>query len=116
LKARAEAAGIVWQAFLILDGDGQHDPAEVPRFLEAWEKSGADMVAGVRDYRAMPHPSLDAFFQLLARDLSSAAFDGERGEDGQISHAEPIHGPGLLNRPSQGWARCFTLRPLRPIR
>ena len=46
------AAG--WAAFLTLDADGQHDPAEVPEFLEVWERTGADLVVGMRDYRDMP--------------------------------------------------------------
>jgi glycosyltransferase involved in cell wall biosynthesis len=43
-----------WAAFLTLDGDGQHDPAEIPRLLEEWERSGADLVVGMRDYAGMP--------------------------------------------------------------
>ena len=43
-----------WAAILTLDGDGQHDPAEVPAFLEAWANTGADLVVGARDYRGMP--------------------------------------------------------------
>jgi len=43
-----------WAAILTLDGDGQHDPAEVPRLLEAWRKTRADLVVGFRDYRQMP--------------------------------------------------------------
>jgi glycosyltransferase involved in cell wall biosynthesis len=43
-----------WAAILTLDGDGQHDPAEVPAFLEAWESTGADLIVGARDYRSMP--------------------------------------------------------------
>jgi glycosyltransferase involved in cell wall biosynthesis len=43
-----------WTAFLTLDGDGQHDPGEIPRLLEAWERTGADLVVGMRDYGRMP--------------------------------------------------------------
>jgi glycosyltransferase involved in cell wall biosynthesis len=39
---------------LTLDGDGQHDPSEIPAFLEAWRTAGADLVMGARDYRDMP--------------------------------------------------------------
>jgi glycosyltransferase involved in cell wall biosynthesis len=55
LKAgfRAALAG-GWEAIFTLDGDGQHDPAEVPAFLEAWAETGADLVVGARDYRGMP--------------------------------------------------------------
>lgn len=31
-----------------MDGDGQHDPAEIPKFVETLERSGADIVAGSR--------------------------------------------------------------------
>ena len=31
-----------------LDGDGQHDPAELPRLLEVLERDGADVVVGSR--------------------------------------------------------------------
>ena len=41
---------------LILDGDGQHLPEEIPRFLKAANDSGAQMVVGDRtaDVRDMP--------------------------------------------------------------
>jgi glycosyltransferase involved in cell wall biosynthesis len=35
-------------AVLLLDGDGQHDPADVPAFLAAWDGGGADLVIGSR--------------------------------------------------------------------
>jgi glycosyltransferase involved in cell wall biosynthesis len=43
-------------AVLSLDADGQHDPAEGPRFLERWAASGAELVVGDRGLRraAMP--------------------------------------------------------------
>jgi glycosyltransferase involved in cell wall biosynthesis len=47
-------------AILTLDADGQHDPAEIPRFLAAWTAPPADqeprpdLVIGQRSFRAMP--------------------------------------------------------------
>lgn len=41
-------------AVVTLDGDGQHDPVEIPRFLDAWREAGADLIVGARDFRAMP--------------------------------------------------------------
>ncbi|HVS04432.1 MAG TPA: glycosyltransferase family 2 protein [Thermoanaerobaculia bacterium] len=35
-------------AVVLLDGDGQHDPADVPRLVQAWRDSGADLVVGSR--------------------------------------------------------------------
>jgi glycosyltransferase involved in cell wall biosynthesis len=37
-----------YEAAITMDGDGQHDPAEIPAFVEALEKTGADIVVGTR--------------------------------------------------------------------
>jgi len=43
------------EAILTLDADGQHDPAEIPRFLSAWAASPTpELVIGSRNFRAMP--------------------------------------------------------------
>jgi glycosyltransferase involved in cell wall biosynthesis len=41
---------------VLLDADGQHDPAEIPRFVEAARQTGAAIVVGTRmaDTRDMP--------------------------------------------------------------
>ena len=54
-RALAEGA----EAVLTLDADGQHDPAEIPRFLVAWaapasDEPRPDLVIGRRNFRAMP--------------------------------------------------------------
>jgi glycosyltransferase involved in cell wall biosynthesis len=41
-------------AVVTLDADGQHDPAEIPRFLAAFEASAPELVIGQRNFRAMP--------------------------------------------------------------
>jgi glycosyltransferase involved in cell wall biosynthesis len=41
-------------AVITLDGDGQHDPAEMPAFLAAYAARRADLIIGARDYRLMP--------------------------------------------------------------
>ena len=41
-------------AGLTLDADGQHDPAEIPRFLDAFASGHAELIIGRRDPRAMP--------------------------------------------------------------
>ncbi len=35
-------------AVICLDGDGQHDPQEIPNFINAWQKSSAGIVNGDR--------------------------------------------------------------------
>jgi glycosyltransferase involved in cell wall biosynthesis len=41
-------------AVVTLDGDGQHDPGEIPRFLEAYGRSQPELIVGRRDFRRMP--------------------------------------------------------------
>ena len=48
----AIAAGL--DAVVTLDADGQHDPDEIPRFLEAFSARRPELVIGERDPRAMP--------------------------------------------------------------
>ena len=57
-----------WDAVVTLDADGQHDPAEIPRFLDAWRASHADLVIGRRDFRRMP-PA-----RRLANEIGGRAF------------------------------------------
>jgi glycosyltransferase involved in cell wall biosynthesis len=49
-RALGDGAGAV----VTLDADGQHDPAEIPAFLAARERTGARLVIGVREFRDMP--------------------------------------------------------------
>lgn len=59
-KGAALKAGFRWalekgySAALTLDADGQHDPAEIPKFLTAYGEQGADLVIGQRDFSHMP--------------------------------------------------------------
>ena len=41
-------------AVVTLDADGQHDPAEIPAFLEAFARSRPELVIGRRDFDEMP--------------------------------------------------------------
>ncbi|HEX4898250.1 MAG TPA: glycosyltransferase family 2 protein [Candidatus Limnocylindrales bacterium] len=50
--ARAIADGVL--AVVTLDGDGQHDPAELPRFVEAEGEQPVELIVGARDFRRMP--------------------------------------------------------------
>jgi glycosyltransferase involved in cell wall biosynthesis len=43
-----------YEAVLTLDADGQHDPAEVPKFLQAYQAHQADLIIGARDFSQMP--------------------------------------------------------------
>jgi glycosyltransferase involved in cell wall biosynthesis len=43
-----------YDAGLTLDADGQHDPAEIPDFVQAFQQRRADLIIGARDFRLMP--------------------------------------------------------------
>ncbi len=42
------------QAVLILDADGQHDPNEIPLFLESYQQHKSNLIIGMRDFTQMP--------------------------------------------------------------
>jgi len=49
---RALAEG--YETVLTLDADGQHDPAEIPTFLQAYATRRADLIIGKRDLNQIP--------------------------------------------------------------
>lgn len=69
------------EAVLTLDADGQHDPAEIPRFLVAWAAPPADqeprpdLVIGRRNFRSMPP------IRRLSNEIGRKAFSWAVGRD-----------------------------------
>lgn len=57
LKGRQGMLGDVFDYVLTVDGDGQHDPADIPRFVSLARRERADLVIGVRNVRVMPPKS-----------------------------------------------------------
>jgi len=59
-KGAALQTGFRWalqqgyRLVITLDGDGQHDPLEIPRFLSCYAATGADLIIGARDFAKMP--------------------------------------------------------------
>ncbi|MEX2281146.1 MAG: glycosyltransferase family 2 protein [Gemmatimonadota bacterium] len=41
-------------AVITLDADGQHDPDEIPKFLEKYQATKADLIIGARNFSQMP--------------------------------------------------------------
>ena len=65
----AQAIATGHDAVLTLDGDGQHDPAEIPAFLAAWaSEPRPDLVIGRRNFRSMPP------LRRLSNELGGRAF------------------------------------------
>jgi glycosyltransferase involved in cell wall biosynthesis len=89
------------EAALTLDADGQHDPAEIPAFLAAWEaEPRPDLVIGRRNFRAMPPirrlsnvvggwafswavgrpiPDNQSGYRLVSRRIMEATLDSDEG-------------------------------------
>jgi len=61
-KGVALVTGFKWatehgyDAVLTLDADGQHDPTEIPKFLDAYQADAGDLIIGRRSFRRMPFP------------------------------------------------------------
>jgi len=59
-KGAALRNGFAWAmergygAVLTLDADGQHDPAEIPTFLDAFALDAGDLIIGYRDFSQIP--------------------------------------------------------------
>ena len=70
-------------AAIQLDADGQHDPDEIPLFLEKFKQTRADLIIGERDFSQMP------FSRKLGNSLGRAAFSmaiGRRVQDNQSGY------------------------------
>jgi len=114
-KGAALRAGFVralahgFDAVVTLDGDGQHDPAELPRFVDAAASGGAELIIGRRDFARMPLvrrlanglgtlllsaavgrwiPDNQSGYRLVGRPLMSAMLDSR--EDGFAFEVEMI--------------------------
>ena len=63
------------EAILTLDADGQHDPAEIPSFVAAWDaEPRPELVIGRRDFRTMP------FARRVSKVLGGRAFSWAVGQ------------------------------------
>jgi glycosyltransferase involved in cell wall biosynthesis len=45
-----------YEAVITLDADGQHDPAEILKFVAAYEAGAGDLIIGRRDFSQTPFP------------------------------------------------------------
>ena len=79
-KGAALKAGFKWAlehgyaAVVTLDADGQHDPAEIPRFLEVFTARKPDLIIGARDFSRMP------FIRRMANSFGTWAFSWAMGQ------------------------------------
>ena len=109
-------------AVVTLDADGQHDPAEIPRFVSAFDASRPELIVGCRDFAGMP--PLRRLSNTLGTWVFSAAV-GRRVADNQSGYR--LIGrrlmSALLDSDESGFefevemiARCIALRlPLAEV-
>jgi glycosyltransferase involved in cell wall biosynthesis len=72
-----------YSAVITLDGDGQHDPVEIPAFLDAWQEQPVGLIIGRRDFSRMP------VIRRLANTLGGSLFSlavGHRIADNQSGY------------------------------
>lgn len=88
-KGAALRAGFRWaldrgyDAVIALDADGQHDPAEIPLFLEVFRARQPDLIIGERRFTQMPFPR--NLTNTIGRWLFSWAL-GQRVHDNQSGY------------------------------
>ena len=63
-------------AVITLDADGQHDPSEIPLFLEAFRATRAPLIIGERPFSGMPA------VRRVSNTVGRAAFSWAMGRDG----------------------------------
>jgi glycosyltransferase involved in cell wall biosynthesis len=71
-----------YEAVLTLDADGQHDPADIPKFLAAYQAGAGDLIIGQRDFSQMPFPRVftNPFGSwLLSLALGTRIYDNQSG-------------------------------------
>jgi glycosyltransferase involved in cell wall biosynthesis len=71
-----------FQAAITLDADGQHDPSEIPNFVQAYHDDLGDLIIGRRNFRQMPF--IRAFSNsfgswLLTKVLGAPILDNQSG-------------------------------------
>jgi glycosyltransferase involved in cell wall biosynthesis len=79
----SEALALGVRAVITLDADGQHDPTEIPLFLERYQQTDADLIIGERDFSRMP------FVRRVSNTVGRQAFSwaiGQRVRDNQSGY------------------------------
>ena len=70
-------------AVITLDADGQHDPTEIPLFVDKFRATGADLIIGERDFSKMP------FIRRMSNTVGRSSFSwavGRKVRDNQSGY------------------------------
>lgn len=80
-RAFVELFGRGFDAVVTLDADGQHVAEEIPKLLETWRATGADLVLGTRDHLFAGMSPLRRFSNTFSSRLISAVAGGRMMSD-----------------------------------
>jgi glycosyltransferase involved in cell wall biosynthesis len=80
-------------AVFTLDGDGQHDPARIPEFLEVASRTGCDLVVGKRPFRLGEMPP-DRIFSNRTSSMITSLAAGRMIADSQCGYR--LYGRAVL--------------------
>jgi glycosyltransferase involved in cell wall biosynthesis len=80
-RAFVELFGRGCDAVITLDADGQHIAEEIPKLLETWRTTGAELVLGTRDHLYAGMSPLRRFSNTFSSRLISAVAGGRMMED-----------------------------------
>lgn len=64
-----------YQVVITLDADGQHDPSEIPNFIDRYFQNQADLIIGARDFSQIP------FVRRIANSLGRITFSWAIGQN-----------------------------------
>ena len=74
-----------YHAIITLDGDLQHDPFEIPRFIDCYSQTNADLILGDRT-DDLSHMPLDRQFSNKMTSLIISILTGQRVRDSQTGY------------------------------
>lgn len=72
-----------YDGLITLDGDRQHNPDEIPTFLDCYTQTQADLIIGARDFRKMP--TIRRISNTIGRAMFSWAL-GQKDRDNQSGY------------------------------
>lgn len=72
-----------YEAVITLDADRQHNPQEIPDFIDCYQRTKADLIIGERDFRKMP--TVRRFSNTIGRAMFSWAL-GQKDRDNQSGY------------------------------
>ncbi len=74
IRGFKEALNLGYDFLITMDADGQHDPDELPKFIDQYQQTQADLIIGYRDFSKMP------FVRKMANSFGGAAFSWAMGQ------------------------------------